>query len=81
MIKRTNIKIGFSYCQSLKEVVLHDNISDIETYAFEKTAIEDLYIPESVKRIGRLGKINRITQSEIWRIPDLVLRWCMLRLL
>ena len=45
--------LGFSHCQELKTIKLHDNLEKIGIDAFRYTNIEEIVIPDSVQEIGK----------------------------
>ena len=54
-IPNTVTKIGegaFSQCTNLTSIIIGDKVEVIETYAFDRTAIQNITIPASVKEIG-----------------------------
>lgn len=47
---------AFCDCENLSEVIIEDGVSNIDDYTFYHcTSLKELYIPESVKTIGRLS--------------------------
>ncbi len=64
-------KIGssaFADCASLKEVILEDGVTEIDSYAFENcTGLTHMEIPDSVKVLGSyfIKGCNNITRLEI----------------
>ena len=51
---------AFEECHNLKTITLNSNITVIEDYAFARTAIKDLTIPDSIESIGKGVLLNVI---------------------
>jgi hypothetical protein len=67
--KTTNLKeLGFYECTSLQNVEFHDNIKVIGAYAFGKTSIEKLILPDSVEEI-HAGAFLKMRNLQEVRIP------------
>ncbi len=58
---------AFKNCQLIKEVILVEGLATIEEYAFEKTSIVELIVPNSVKtiEIGALKSCNKLQKLSI----------------
>ena len=59
---------AFSYCSSLKRIMLPAGIEEIQDFAFYFTGISRLYLPDSVKVIGA-GILDEIRELESVRLP------------